>query len=932
MSESPKKLFLLDAFALIYRAYFAFARNPRINSKGFNTSAVFGFVNTLREVLNKEKPTHIAVVFDPSEKKSSRHDVFPEYKANREAMPEDISLSLPWIKKLIEAYNIPSITVEGYEADDVIGTLSVMAEKAGFETYMMTPDKDYGQLITEKVFMYRPSRGGNGAEVWGIPEICERFEIERPEQVIDILGLMGDAVDNIPGVPGVGEKTAKKLIAQYGSVEELLKNTSDIKGKLREKIENNTEQAMLSKQLATIMLDVPVELDEEDLVIQEPNKEALKEIFTELEFRRMAEQILGETIAAPSKPDSSGQIDLFSQGVELPGGGEVEAAALKTLEDVPHEYHFTDTPEKRAALLKELAAQKSFCFDTETTGLDPRLAELVGISFSWKRGEAYYVPLPEDMEDARTIVHEFKALLENEGVEKVGQNIKYDISMLKRYEVSVDGPIFDTMLAHYLIEPDMNRRNMDILAETYLNYTPVSITELIGKKGKNQKSMRDVPPEELNNYACEDADITLQLKELFAPILDKTNTRKLFDEVETPLIKVLADVEGNGIRLDAKNLEAYSKQLLIESREVEQHIYELAGMEFKISSPKQVGEVLFDRLKITDKPKKTKTGQYATGEDVLQNLRNDHEIIPKILEYREVQKLRNTYVDPLPTYINPNTHRLHTSYNQVVAATGRLSSDRPNLQNIPIRTERGRKIREAFIPRDDQHVLLAADYSQIELRIIAELSQDPEMLKAFREGVDIHTNTAAVVYDVPLEEVTKDMRRNAKAVNFGIVYGTTAFGLSQNLGIARKEAATIIDGYFEQYAKVKEYMENNKEYAREHGYVETILGRRRYLRDINSRNQVVRGHAERNAINAPIQGSAADMIKIAMINIHKAFRKEGFASKMVLQVHDELVFDAAKEEVDQISPVIRDLMKNAIPMSVPIEVEIDTGTNWLQAH
>ncbi|MGD1846209.1 MAG: DNA polymerase I [Salibacteraceae bacterium] len=929
MPEPSKKLFLLDAYALIYRAYFAFIKNPRINSKGLNTSAVFGFTNTLLEVINKQQPTHIAVVFDPPQEKTFRHEEYAEYKAQREAMPEDLRQSIPYIQRLIEGFNIPGLMVMGFEADDVIGTLAHKARNAGFETYMMTPDKDYGQLVGDNVYMFKPARMGNGAEVWGAPEVCAKFEIEQPEQVIDILGLWGDAVDNIPGVPGVGEKTAKKLIGQYGSIENLLENTHELKGKLKERVEANKEQALLSKRLATIVTDVPIEFDEQSMLIEKPNEDALKELFAELEFRNLARKVLGEDAVAPA-PAAGDQMDLFSAGAA--GQAPVDESPMANLETSKHEYHLADTPEKRVALLQQLQSESSYCFDTETTGLDPRTAELVGIAFSWKTGTGWYVPVPADQAAATAIAQEFKGVLEDSNKEKIGQNLKYDITVLERYGIQVSGPLFDTMLAHYLIQPDMNRRNMDLLAKTYLHYEPVSIEKLIGKKGKNQKSMRDVPVEEVVSYACEDADITLQLKEKFDPKLDETETRKLFNDLETPLIPVLTAMEGEGIRLNKETMSSFSEELQGELADIQKNIYEEAGTEFNIASPKQVGEVLFDHLKVTDKPKKTKTGQYSTSEDVLSQLRNNHPIVGKILEFREVTKLKNTYVDVLPKLINPATGRIHTTYNQVVAATGRLSSDHPNLQNIPIRTKRGREIRKAFVPRDDNHVLLSADYSQIELRIIAELSGDEGMKTAFAEGVDIHSATAAKVYGVGLEEVDREMRSKAKAVNFGLAYGQGVFGLSQTLGIPRKEAKEIIDSYFDQFSSIKQFMETAVEKARKTGYSITLMGRKRFLRDINSGNHTVRSGAERLAVNSPIQGTAADMIKQAMIMVHRRMEKEGFRSRMLLQVHDELVFDAHKDEVDDLKPLVIDLMQNALPLSIPIVVEAGVGNNWLEAH
>ncbi len=948
MSDNNKKLFLLDAFALIYRAYFAFANNHRINSKGLNTSAVLGFTNTLLEVIKKEKPTHIAVVFDTPEE-TVRHVEFTEYKANREEMPEDLALAIPYVIKVIEGFNIPVISMPGYEADDVIGTLAKMAEKKGFTTYMMTPDKDYGQLVSENIFIYKPARLGNGAEVMGIAEVCKKWDILNVDQLIDILGLMGDKVDNIPGIPGVGEKTAIQLVKDFGTIENLLVNTDKLKGKLKEKVEQNKEKAIQSKWLATIICDVPVELDEKALEIEEPNREALRELFTELEFRRLAEQILGESISAPvetkaanpkTKKVNPDQIDMFGAATET---AEVEVYAevaeeedapknYSTINTVKHTYHVADTKEKRAKLISELNTQSEICFDTETTGLDAHTAELVGMSFAFKTSEAYYIPTPENQTETQAIVNEFKSVFENEKITLIGQNIKYDLLVLKKYGIHLKGKLFDTMVAHFLIQPEM-RHNMNVLAETYLNYSPVSIETLIGKKGKGQISMREVPLEIITEYAAEDADITLQLKKKFEGMLNTPATKKLFEEIEIPLIPVLAAMEAEGIALDKNTLKEISGELEKDILKVEKEIQKLGGTTFNVSSPKQVGEILFEVLQITEKPKKTKTGQYATGEDVLAKLVGKHEIVGKILDYRELVKLKNTYVDTLPELVNTNTKRIHTSYNQVVAVTGRLSSDNPNLQNIPIRTERGREIRKAFVARDENHVLLSADYSQIELRVIAELSGDQGMIDAFQSGQDIHKATAAKVYNVSLEEVTSDMRRNAKMVNFGIIYGISAFGLSERLNIPRKEAAAIIENYFEKYPRIKSYMDESIEQAREKGYVETIMGRRRYLRDINSSNHTVRGYAERNAINSPIQGSAADMLKIAMINIHKDFIEKGIKSKMLLQVHDELVFDVLKSELEIVKPIIENRMKNAIPsLKIPMEVGMGVGKNWLEAH
>jgi DNA polymerase-1 len=926
--ESDKKLFLLDAYALIFRAYFAFSKNPRINSKGLNTSAIFGFVNAMLEIINNEKPTHLAVVFDPPTK-LKRAEIYPEYKANRNETPEDIKLSVPYIFDILKAMNIPIVMENGYEADDVIGTLAKEAEQSGFLTYMMTPDKDFGQLVSDNVFMYKPGRSGKPAEVWGVPEICERFEIKRVEQVIDILGLWGDAVDNIPGVPGVGEKTSKKLIGLYDSMEGIYENLDKLKGKQLENFINFKEQAFLSKHLATIVTDLPHDFHVDQAIMEEPNKEDLKRIFSDLEFRRLAERILGESISVT--PDKKGaQMDLFAS----PNTGEevvVEESELKNLENTPHNYSLCDSEEKINSLIDELTSANSFCFDTETTSLNVWEAELVGVAFSLKSGEGYYVPFSDSFEESKEVIGKFKSLLENEVKEKIGHNLKYDINVLRKYDIQVKGPLFDTMVAHYLLHPDNNRRSMDVLAENELGYTPMSITELIGKKGKTQKSMREVPVDQACEYACEDTDITLQLKELFEPELKKGKVFELFRDVEMPLILVLSEMEEHGVNLDTDLLLNYSKVLEKEISEIEARIYDEAGMEFLISSPKQVGEVLFDHLKVSAKPKKTKTGQYATGEDVLQKLRSKHPVVDLLLEFREVVKLKNTYVDPLPELVNAKTHHLHTSYNQVVAATGRLSSDKPNLQNIPIRSERGKEIRKAFIPSEGR-VLIAADYSQIELRIIAALSKDVNMMEAFQSGKDIHASTAAKVYNISIDEVTREQRSHAKMVNFGIIYGISAFGLSQRLGISRKEAKQIIDSYFEQFPGIKEYMNASIQIARENGYVETVLGRRRHLKDINSGNAVVRGFAERNAINSPIQGSAADMIKLAMIKIQDYMKSSNLKSKMILQIHDELIFDAIPGEVESLQKKVKDLMREALDIGVRMEVDANTGMNWLEAH
>lgn len=944
MPENTKKLFLLDAFALIYRAYFAFGNNQRYNSKGLNTSTMLGFTNTLIEILEKQKPSHIAVVFD-APVATNRSLEFANYKANRQEMPEDIRKALPYVKQIIEAFKIPILLKEGFEADDVIGTMAKQAEKDGYTTYMMTPDKDFGQLVSENIFIYKPAAFGKPAEVMGVKEVCEKFEVENPLQVIDILGLWGDAVDNIPGIPGIGEKTAKLLIKQYGSVENLIAHSHELKGKQQENVINFAEQGLLSKKLATIILDVPLEYSYEELLLEEPDEEKITELFAELEFRNLAKRVLGREIqiaptASIGSTPANGQMDLFGSSVNQSEETTIQPQIIsddlevveagKNIENVPHTYSLIDTPQKRTDLIHQLANQKSFCFDTETTGLNAFEAELVGMSFAYKHHEAFYIPFPENQEETTQILKEFVPLFENETIEKIGQNIKYDINVLNKYGIHVKGKLFDTMIAHFLLEPDM-RHSMDFLAEAYLGYKPVSIETLIGKKGKGQLSMRDVPIEKLVEYAAEDADITLQLKTYLEPKLSK-EIKEVFEKVETPLISVLAAMEKEGIRLDVEALKIFSKELEILGTTLENDILQLAGTKFNIDSPKQLGDVLFEYLKIIEKPKKTKTGQYATGEDELQKLMGKHDIIPKILEYRSVRKLKSTYVDALPELVSAKTGRIHTSYMQTVASTGRLSSTNPNLQNIPIRTAMGREIRKAFIAKNDDFTLLAADYSQIELRIIAALSGDTNMQQAFVNKEDIHAATAAKVFGVALADVDREMRSKAKAVNFGIIYGVSSFGLSQNLNISRGEAKEIIDTYFAQYPNIKQYMDNNIDFAKEHGYVETILHRRRYLKDINSANAIVRGHAERNAINAPIQGSAADVIKIAMINIFNEFKKQQFQSKMLLQVHDELVFDVYKPELETIKSIVKDKMENAVKLSVPLEVEMNSAKNWLEAH
>lgn len=931
---AEKKLFLLDAFALIYRAYFAFAKNPRINSKGQNTSAAFGFVNVLIDILQKEQPTHIAVVFDAPGGATNRMVDFAEYKANREEMPEGIRTMIQPIKDIIEAFRIPSLLLEGYEADDIIGTLAKRAEEEGFVTYMMTPDKDFGQLVSENIFIYKPGRGGDPASILGVKEVCEKFEVENPLQVIDILGLWGDAVDNIPGIPGVGEKTAKKLIQTYGSMEELFKNTDDLKGKMKENVIAFQEQGLLSKMLATIILDVPVPFDPLDLKLEEPDIDKVRAIFTELEFKNIAKRVIGEdlVISATTSTSDNGQLDMFgAESLVDVVQSAPKAAGFKTIATENPTYHHVATKEEREKLLALLLEQPSVCFDTETTDIDTLHADVVGMSFSFKAKEGYYVSFPKDFEEAKKIVHEFAPFFQSESIEKIAHNLKYDLKVLLRYDLEMKGPLFDTMIAHYLIQPE-SKQGMDFLAEYYLQYQPISIEELIGKKGKTQGNMGDLAPEAIVNYACEDADITFQLKQLFAPQIEKPHLKNLFHEMEMPLIGILAKMENEGVAIDVPHLNNYSKQLEVESLDLEQQIKAEAGIPFNLDSPKQLGEVLFDHMKISSKAKKTKTGQYATGEDILQQHKQDHPIIQMILDYRQMRKLKSTYVDPLPTLIDRIDGRVHTSYMQTVTSTGRLSSNNPNLQNIPIRTERGKEIRRAFIARNADYQLLSADYSQIELRVIAALSEDTSMIAAFKEGVDIHKATASKVFHVPVEEVTKEQRSAAKAVNFGIIYGQSAFGLSQNLGISRTEAKQIIDSYFAQYDTIKSYMDGAIKQAREKGYVETIMQRRRYLPDINSANAVVRGFAERNAINAPIQGSAADIVKLAMVSVHNAMKDKDLKSKMILQVHDELVFDVHKEEIDVMKALIKEAMENAVSLVVPMEVEMEAADNWLDAH
>ena len=940
--SQPKRLFLLDAFALIFRGYYAFIKNPRINSQGVDTSAIFGFMNSLLDVIKRERPDHLAVCFDKGGS-VARTEMFEAYKANRDETPEAIKIAVPYIQAILKSMHIPVVELAGYEADDIIGTLAKQAEKEGFQTFMVTPDKDFAQLVSENIFMYRPARMGNGIEIWGIPEVQAKFEIERPEQVIDYLGMMGDAVDNIPGLPGVGDKTAKKFLKEYGSMEGLLANTDQLKGKMKEKVEANKDLGLLSKELAKILLDVPVTFQAEAYALTDPDFPEVGAIFDELEFRRMKEniqKIFGQEVATTSPQDTSaspkkaarldtGQMDLFSAG-----GGNTDQATLsskKDLSNTPHHYQFVHTALGIDLLVQKLLQQSSVCFDTETTSLNALTAELVGIAFSWEAGTGYYVPVPPEKEQAAAIIDQLRPFFENKQIEKIGHNLKYDLKVLSNYQLKVSGPLYDTLIAHYLINPD-RRHSMDILASTYLQYEPQPITELIGKKGKNQGSMRDVALEKQTEYAVEDADITLQLKQFFDQELAAAENGKLFQEVELPLVEVLTAMEQEGINLNTGFLKEFETALDSDIARLEKSIFEQAGEEFNLASPKQLGPILFEKLKLVDKPKKTKTGQYSTAEDVLSFLAKDHPIVADILEWRSVNKLQSTYVKALPEEINPNTGRVHTVYNQAVAATGRLSSNQPNLQNIPIRTERGQQVRKAFIPRDENHVLLAADYSQIELRIIAALSKDPAMLEAFQKGEDIHATTAAKVFDVPLEEVSREQRSNAKTVNFGIVYGVSAFGLSQQTNLNRTEAKELIEAYYATYPQLKSYMSEQVDFARENGYVTTVLGRRRYLKDINSQNAIVRGAAERNAVNAPIQGSAADIIKIAMINIHRRMEKENWQSKMLLQVHDELVFDVPKTEVETLSVMVKEEMENAFSLEVPLLVEVGIGENWLEAH
>ncbi|MBK9193740.1 MAG: DNA polymerase I [Flavobacteriales bacterium] len=936
--DQDKRLFLLDAFALIYRAYFSFIRAPRVNSKGFNTSAAFGFTTTLLDLIKREKPTHIAVVFDTAAP-TERHETLLDYKANREEMPDDIRTNLPYIRRIIESMNIPILESDGYEADDVIGTLAKKAEAEGYTTFMVTPDKDFGQLVTDKIIMYKPGRGGDPPEKLGPAEICARWGLQTTDQVKDILGLMGDAVDNIPGIPGIGEKTAMKLVQQFGSLEGVIDNADKLKGKQQENVIAFAEQGRMSKMLATININAPVELDHDALHLDPPDKDKVLEVFSELEFRNLTGRVLGgdvngNTEAQPEKKGksqpASAQVDLFGSSVNE--DGTVELSEMSTIDTVDHRYFLADSNEAMYMLAAQLKKQPRFCFDTETTGTDERTAELVGLAFSWKAHEGHYVPVPADRTEAQRIVDIFRPILENESIGKVAQNAKYDIRILANYGVEVKGQLFDTMVAHYLLKPDQ-RHGMDYLSETYLGYRPVSIETLIGPKGKTQKSMRDADVNAVKEYSAEDADVTWQLHEKFQPLLEEDGITQLFNDVEMPLVSVLADMETEGIRIDIPALRAFSEELGVDILRLQEEIHKACGVTFNIDSPKQLGDVLFETLKLGgDKIKKTKTGQYQTSEDILQEMSNAHPVIPLMLDYRSLRKLKGTYVDTLPEAADKVTGRVHTNYLQTVAATGRLASNDPNLQNIPIRTEKGREIRKAFVPRDENYQLLSADYSQIELRIIAHMSGDKNMQEAFRQGLDIHAATAAKVFNVDIATVTRDQRSRAKAVNFGIAYGQGAFGLSQNLGIPRAEAKAIIDDYFAQFPGVRSYMDEMIGFCRANGYIKTLMGRRRYLPDITSGNNTVRAQAERIAINAPMQGTAADIIKVAMVRIHDELKRKRMRSKLLLQVHDELVFDAHNDEADELLPLVKDLMEGAMQLDAPLLVDIHLGKNWLEAH
>lgn len=921
------KLFLIDAYALIYRSYYAFIKNPRINSKGVNTSAIFGFINTLEDVLKREQPTHIAVAFDPKGP-TFRHEAFEQYKAQREETPEVIRQSVPVIKEVIQAYHIPILEVPYYEADDVIGTVAKQAAANGFEVYMMTPDKDYGQLVADHIYMYRPKFGGD-YEVLGVSEVLEKYQLQSTEQVIDLLGLMGDTADNIPGCPGVGEKTAQKLLAEFGSIENLLANTDKLKGAQKKKVEENVEQIRFSKFLATIKTDVPITFDAELCKRVTPDEDRLVELYTELEFKTFINRLKGESsvVSSSKEPKAAVQYDLFATEPVV----ESEVSSLADINTMPHSYYLADTAEKQIALCEQLLQEKSFAFDTETDGLDPLTAGLVGMSFAIREQEAWYVPVPANREEATDIIFRLAPALQHPEIEKVGQNIKFDILALRKYGVRVKGPLFDTMLAHYLLNPEL-RHGMDYLAETYLKYKTVPIEDLIGPKGKKQASMRTVPIEQIKEYAAEDADVTLRLKHYFAPLLKQEGLESLFFEMEMPLIYVLAEMEATGVKLDTNALKQSSEVLSQQLTALEESIYDLAGQSFNINSTKQVGEILFDKLKLDEKAKKTKTGGYSTSEEVLEKIRGKHPIVDKLLEYRGIKKLLSTYIDALPALIHPETGKIHTSFNQAVTATGRLSSTNPNLQNIPVRDELGREIRKAFIADDDDCIFFSADYSQIELRLMAHLSNDPHMVEAFCSGADIHAATAAKIYGIPVEDVTSDMRRKAKTANFGIIYGISVFGLAERLSIPRAESKELIDGYFQTYPRIKEYMEESIRVAKEKGYVETLFKRKRFLPDINSHNAIVRGYAERNAINAPIQGSAADIIKLAMIRIHQRFEAEHLKSRMILQVHDELNFNVRKEEFDRVKEIVLDCMEHVLQLRVPLIADCGEGKNWLEAH
>ena len=929
---NQKRLFLLDAYALIFRGYYAFIKNPRINSKGLNTSAIMGFMNSLLEVIRKEKPNYLAVCFDKGGSQE-RFSIFPEYKANRDETPEAIRIAIPYIHKILDAMQIPIIEKEGYEADDIIGTLAKQAEQEGYTTFMVTPDKDYGQLVSENIFMYKPARGGKDIEIWGVEEVKQNFGVNSPEQVIDLLGMMGDAVDNIPGFPGVGEKTAQKLIQEFGSIENLLQNTDKLKGKLRENIENNAEKGLLSKRLARIILDVPVTFHKENFALSSPKMEEIIPIFEELEFRTM----LGTLQKAFQQVNTSNtEYNLFnisenSQNIQLSLFDNPETSQYKTIKDIEHSYYLVENKEDSYKLVSELLLQKEVCFDTETTSLNELEAELVGMAFSWEKHKGYYVLFPESKELTQEILEIFRPFFENSSITKIGQNLKYDIKVLAKYNIQVLGNLFDTMIAHYLLNPDA-KHNMDILSENYLHYSPISIETLIGKKGKGQLSMRRVPPQEQKEYAVEDTDVTLQLKNIFEQQLQKYNAEKLFSQIESPLVQVLADMELEGIRIDVPFLKSLSDDIEKDIFSLQQAVYEQAGETFNLSSPKQLGDILFEKLKLISKPKKTKTGQYATSEEILSELAPKHKIVANVLEYRQLQKLQSTYIDALPKEVNSTTERVHTTYMQAVTATGRLSSNNPNLQNIPIRTERGQQIRKAFVPRNEDYTLLSADYSQIELRVIAALSGEKNMIEAFLQNQDIHRSTAAKVFNVDIQSVTREQRSHAKTVNFGIIYGVSAFGLSNQTELSRSESKELIDTYYQTYPQLKVFIDKQIHFARENGYVETILGRRRYLPDINSRNQVVRGAAERNAVNAPIQGSAADIIKIAMINIYNLLKDNKLKTKMLLQVHDELIFDVPKNELDFVKPLIKKTMEEAYQFAVPLVVDLGIGKNWLEAH